>query len=83
MTACAPGRMVRIFRITKLITSLLEAKEERQLLRLLQQPGKLDLLILDWLGYVPVSKSGAGLLFEVIATAFERNSVILTTNLPS
>ena len=82
MAACAQGRKVRFFRVTELITLLLEAKEERQLLRLRQQLGKLDLLILDELGYVPASKAGAELLFDVIASAYERNSLIVTTNLP-
>jgi DNA replication protein DnaC len=82
MAACAQGRKARFFRVTELITLLLEAKEERQLLRLRQHLGKLDLLILDELGYVPASKAGAELLFDVIATAYERNSLIVTTNLP-
>lgn len=82
MAGCAQGRKVRFFRVTEIITLLLEAKEERQLLRLRQQLGKLDLLILDELGYVPASKAGAELLFDVIATAYERNSLIVTTNLP-
>jgi len=56
--------------------------EECQLLRLRQQLSKLDLLILDELGYVPASKACAELLFDVIATADERNSLIVTTNLP-
>lgn len=55
MAACAQGRKVRFFRVTELITQLLEAKEERQLLRMRQQLGKPDLLILDELGYVPAS----------------------------
>ncbi len=46
------------------------------------QLAKLDLLILDELGYVPASKAGAELLVDVIATAYERNSVLVTTNLP-
>lgn len=82
VAACSQGRKVRFFRVTELITLLLEAKEERQLLRLRSQLSKLDLLILDELGYVPASKAGAELLFDVIATAYERQSVILTTNLP-
>jgi DNA replication protein DnaC len=81
MAACAQGRKVRFFRVTELITLLLEAKEERVLLRLRQQLGKLDLLILDELGYVPASKAGAELLFDVIATAYERYSLVVTTNL--
>jgi DNA replication protein DnaC len=60
--------------VTELITLLLEAKEERQLLRMRQQLGKLDLLILDELGYVPASKAGAELLLDVIATAYEPSS---------
>ena len=82
IAACGQGKKVRFWRVTELITTLLEAKEERQLLRLRGQLAKLDLLILDELGYVPASKAGAELLFDVIATTYERNSVILTTNLP-
>ena len=66
----------------ELITQLLEAREERDLLRVKKQLSKLDLLILDELGYVPASKVGAELLFDVISTAYERLSVIVTTNLP-
>jgi DNA replication protein DnaC len=82
IAACSQGKKVRFWRVTELITTLLEAKEERQLLRLRGQLAKLDLLILDELGYVPASKAGAELLFDVIAGAYERNSVIVTTNLP-
>lgn len=82
MAACAQGKRVRFWRVTELITTLREADQERQLLRLRSQLTKLDLLILDEFGYVPTSKAGAELLFDVIATAYERSSVILTTNLP-
>jgi DNA replication protein DnaC len=82
IAACGQGKKVRFWRVTELITTLLEAKEERQLLRLRGQLAKLDLLILDELGYVPASKAGAELLFDVIATAYERYSVVITTNLP-
>ena len=80
--ACARGKRVRFFRVTELATQLLEAREERQLTRLRSQLAKLDLLVLDELGYVPASKVGAELLFDVISTARERSSVIVTTNLP-
>ena len=73
---------MRFFRVTELITLLLEAREERQLVRLRTNWRKLDLLVLDELGYVPASKVGAELLFDVITTAYERNSMIVTTNLP-
>jgi DNA replication protein DnaC len=80
--ACGRGRRVRFYRVTELVTQLLEAREERHLGRLRSQLAKLDLLILDELGYVPASKAGAELLFDVISTAYERTSVIVTTNLP-
>ena len=64
------------------MTQLLEAREERQLTRARAQLAKLDLLILDELGYVPASKVGAELLFDVISTSYERTSLIVTTNLP-
>jgi DNA replication protein DnaC len=80
--ACGRGKRVRFYRVTELVTQLLEAREERHLGRLKSQLTKLDLLILDELGYVPASKAGAELLFDVISTAYERTSVIVTTNLP-
>ncbi|MDH3282258.1 MAG: IS21-like element helper ATPase IstB [Gammaproteobacteria bacterium] len=79
---CGRGKRVRFCRITELVIELIEAREERQLMRLKKQLSKLDLLILDELGYVPTSKLGAELLFEVISTAYERTSLIVTTNLP-
>ena len=82
IAACGQGRRVRFWRVTELITTLREAEEDRQLVRLRGQLAKLDLLVLDEFGYVPASKAGAELLFDVIATAYERTSVILTTNLP-
>ena len=82
MEACGRGKRVRFYRVTELVTQLLEAREERQLGRLRSQLAKLDLLVLDELGYVPASKVGAELLFDVISTAYERTSVIVTTNLP-
>lgn len=51
-------------------------------MRMKSQLAKLDLLILDELGYVPASRLGSELLFDVISTAYERTSVIVTTNLP-
>ena len=80
--ACRRGKRVRFWRVTELVTQLLEAREERVLLRLKAQLARLDLLVLDELGYVPASKAGAELLFDVIGTAYERTSVIVTTNLP-
>ena len=80
--ACARGKRVQFWKVTELVTQLIEAREERQLARLKKQLARLDLLILDELGYVPTSKLGAELLFDVISTAYERTSLIVTTNLP-
>jgi DNA replication protein DnaC len=43
---------------------------------------RLELIIIDELGYIPFSKAGAELLFEVVSRAYERTSLIVTTNLP-
>jgi DNA replication protein DnaC len=81
-TACQQGRRVRFFTATGLVTQLLECREERQLERALGQLERQQLLVVDELGYVPFSKAGAELLFEVVSRAYERTSLILTTNLP-
>jgi DNA replication protein DnaC len=82
VAACGVGKKVRFWRVTELVTQLMEAREERVLSRWKGQLGRLDLLVLDELGYVPASKLGAELLFEVISAAYERTSVLVTTNLP-
>jgi DNA replication protein DnaC len=80
--ACMQGRRVRFFTVNALGTHLLEMTEQRQLERTLHHLERQNLLILDELGYVPFSKTGAELLFEVISRAYERLSLIVTTNLP-
>ena len=80
--ACQVGRCVRFYSVTHLVTHLMEKREERALERFQKQLEKQDLLVLDELGYVPFSKLGAELLFEVISRAYERTSLIVTTNLP-
>lgn len=82
IAACQHGKRVRFWRVTELVTQLMEARDDRQLMRLKGQLAKLDLLILDELGYVPASKLGSELLFDVISQAYERTSVLVTTNLP-
>jgi len=82
IAACGQGKRVRFIRVTELITQLMEAREDRELMRLKRQLSKLDLLILDELGYVPASKAGSELFFDVISTAYERMSLIVSTNLP-
>jgi DNA replication protein DnaC len=69
-SACAKGRKVRFHTASGLVTELVECREERNLQRLHKQLQRLHLLILDELGYVPFSKAGAELLFEVVSQAF-------------
>ena len=64
------------------MTPLLELREQRDLKRFLTQVEKHELLVLDELGYVPFSKDGSELLFEVVSRAYERLSLIVTINFP-
>lgn len=80
--ACAQGRRVRFTTVTALATRLLECREGRELQRLHKQLERQQLLVLDELGYVPFSRVGAELLFEVVSRAYERTSLMVTTNLP-
>jgi len=80
-SACAQGRKVRFHTATDLVTQLVECREERKLQRLQKQLQRIDLLLIDEMGYVPFSKSAAELLFEIISPAYEHHSVMLTTNL--
>jgi DNA replication protein DnaC len=68
--------------VTELVTQLIEARDERGLMGVKARLAKLDLLVLDEFGYVPASKIGAELLFDVVSSAYERTSLIVTTNLP-
>jgi DNA replication protein DnaC len=81
-SACMQGRRVRFYTVTGLVVELLESREDKTLRRLYKQLERQNLLVLDELGYVPFSKLGAELLFEVVGRAYERNSLIVTTNLP-
>jgi DNA replication protein DnaC len=60
----------------------MEARDERRLLRLQKQLVSHKLLIIDELGFVPLSKTGAELLFELISQRYERGATLITSNLP-
>ena len=60
----------------------MEARDERRLLNLQRQLARLNLLIIDELGFVPLSRTGAELLFEVFSQRYEGSSTLVTTNLP-
>ena len=58
------------------------ARDEKKLLRFQKQTAAYELLIVDELGFVPLSKTGAELLFEVFSQRYERTSTLVTSNLP-
>ena len=66
-----------------LVHELMEARDEKRLMRLQRELAKVKLLIVDELGFVPLSKTGAERLFELISQCYERGSTLITSNLPS
>ena len=82
LAACQKGLSVGFTTAAALVNELHEAHDERRLLRLQRQFAGYKLLIIDELGYVPLSQTGAELLFEVLSQRYERGSIIVTSNLP-
>ena len=82
LAACQQGYRVRFTTAASLVHELVEAKDEKRLLRFQKQLAKQELLIVDELGFVPLSKSGAELLFEVFSQRYERGATLVTSNLP-
>lgn len=82
LAACQRGLKVLFTTASALVHELIEATDERRLQRLQKTLASQDLLIIDELGFVPLSKTGAELLFEVISQRYERGSIIITSNLP-
>jgi DNA replication protein DnaC len=81
LEACKNNYKTRFVTCYGLVNELIEAREERILQRLLTRYSRYDLLILDELGYIPFSREGAELLFQVLAERYEKGSVMITTNL--
>jgi DNA replication protein DnaC len=81
VSACRQGIPTRFVNGCGLVNELIEAQSAKTLTRLIQRYAKYGLLVLDELGYVPFSKEGAELLFQVLAQRHEQGSVIITTNL--
>lgn len=80
--ACQRGYNVRMFTAAGLVNELMEARNDRALLRLQTKLAKVHLLIVDELGYIPLSKTAAELLFEIFSQRYERTSLAITSNLP-
>ncbi len=82
LAACQKGFTVAFTTAASLVNQLMEARDERRLLKLQRDLQAVKLLIVDELGYVPLSASGAELLFEAFSQRYERGSTIITSNLP-
>ena len=82
LAACQKGLPVRFVTAATLVHELIEARDEKRWLRLQKQMLTPKLLIIDELGFVPLSKTGSELLFELISQRYERSSTLITSNLP-
>ncbi len=81
MEAARQRRHVVFWRAAELVRTLVEARDQRELTRVQRRLSRLDLLIVDELGFVPFDRSGGELLFGVITERYERKSVLVTSNL--
>lgn len=81
LLACQQGKKVRFLTAAGLINQLAEAQAGLRLSHLERSLSQMDLLIIDEVGYVPFSEKGAQLFFQVVAQSYERQSLIVTTNL--
>jgi DNA replication protein DnaC len=79
--ACKKNYRTRFVSCYTLVNELIEARQDKDLQRLIQRYSRYELLILDELGYIPFSREGSELLFQVLAERQEKGSVIITTNL--
>jgi DNA replication protein DnaC len=82
LVACQRGYSVLWKPAATLVNELIEARDEKHLLRYQKALAKVQLLIVDELGFVPLSKTGAELLFEVFSQRHERGATLVTSNLP-
>lgn len=82
LAACQRNYSVLFVTAAALVHELMEARDERRLRLLQKNLAKIDLLIVDELGYVPFTAVGSELLFEVLSRRYERGSTLVTSNLP-
>ena len=79
--ACRQGRKVRFWTAAGLVNELLQAQDEHRLHRFIAATLKLDLVVLDELGFIPFSQNGSQALFTFCSELYERLALIITTNL--
>ena len=81
LKACQEGRRVRFFTAAELANTLLEKNTKGTLNNFLGTLKKAELIVIDEIGFVPLHKDSAELLFQVISDCYERKSLIITSNL--
>jgi DNA replication protein DnaC len=81
VAACRQGRKVRFYNVAGLVNELTKAQQEYRLSRSMTQITRHDLIVLDELGFIPFTATGAQLLFQLCSALYERVAVIITTNL--
>lgn len=81
LCACRQAKRVRFYRTAKLVDDLMTMQHNLRLSRFTARFEKLDLLVLDELGYIPVDPKGTQLLFQLCSDLYERVSMIITSNL--
>lgn len=67
---------------TELVDRLLRANQKGTLVRVLKQYANYDVLVIDEVGYLPFSRDGASLLFQLINMRYEKKSTLIATNIP-
>jgi DNA replication protein DnaC len=82
IAACTRGYRVRFTTAAELLMQLIDAKKSGVLQRTFRSLDRIDLLLIDELGYIPFEREATDLLFNVISARYERSSIALTTNLP-
>jgi DNA replication protein DnaC len=80
--ACQQGRRVKFITLAALANELQEALSRDELSRVVARYARIDLLVLDELGYLKLPDGAAELVFQVLSERHERASLIITTNLP-
>jgi DNA replication protein DnaC len=81
LAACRQGKRVRFYNVASLVNDLLSAQQKLKLSRFMAGIGKHDLLVLDEFGFIPFSRDGAHLLFQLCSALYERSAIIITSTL--
>lgn len=82
LSACRSGYRAKFFTASSIVNTYREARDERLVTRLESSLSKLDVIVIDELGYLPIDRMGAESLFGFFSLCYEQVSVIVTTNLP-